>query len=354
MFGSLLTLKMLKTKKRYVLNTNGVNNPGFRLLSEGVDQSNYVNNPVMLWMHFRPTGETQDEVLAIGRIEDIEIDAGGQMTGQPYFDDTDPFAVKIFNKYENGTYNMFSICAVPLEVSVDPADMLPGQTGPTITKSLLKEFSAVDIGGNPDAYGVQLVDEQNQPIKLSDLSINKISNMKLSTINAVGLLPLIKLSDEVTEAQVISKVTEIVQLAEQQGKDLVQLRDEKKVSDDKVIELQSKLDTLETEGKKAKSIALADKAVADRKITPAQKDIYVKLADKDYENTEALLNSMPANPSIKDTISQGDGAKSELVQLSEMSFDDLHKQNKLVRLKELAPETFKAKFKERYGKEPKM
>ena len=169
---------MLKTTKRYVVNSNAVNNYGFRVLSDGIDQSQYNNNKVMLWLHYRPTGSNKHEVLALGYVDDLKIDKAGVMDGQPYFDDTDDFAKGIYNKYENGTYNMFSLCALPLEVSMEPADMLPGQTGPTITKSLLKEISAVDIGGNPDAYGVELCDEAGNLIKLSDGNFETLDFIK--------------------------------------------------------------------------------------------------------------------------------------------------------------------------------
>lgn len=168
---------MLKTSKRYVINTNTVNNYGYRVISEGIDQTDYNNNPIMLWMHYRPTGESRDEVLCLGSVKEIMIDKQGTMTGQPYFDDSDTFAVSIYNKYENGTYNMLSLLAQPIEASTEPKDMIDGQTGPTFTKSKLKEISCVDIGGNPKAHGVALCDANGSIIRLADFQIKPVTNI---------------------------------------------------------------------------------------------------------------------------------------------------------------------------------
>lgn len=347
---------MLKTTKRYVINSNAVNNYGFRVLSEGVDMSHYNNNPVMLWLHYRPTGARKDEVLALGFMKDIQIDKDGVMSGQPYFDDSDTFAKSIYDKYENGTYNMFSLCALPLEVSMEPEDLLPGQTGPTITKSLMKENSAVDIGGNPDAYGIELCDEAGQLIKLADgkFPINiptkpKNADMKITSIAIAPLLPLIKLSDDPTEKEVQQKLIELIQLADTNDKSLIKLKDEKKISDDKVIELTTELGKVS----EIKLKGLHDSAVTvDRKLTEEQWLGIVKLSDGNVEKIEAYVTAMPANPTIREMHNKNNvKLTDEVAGFMKLSYQELDKANKLIKLKDLDLDAFKAKFKEHFDKD---
>ena len=282
MFGfEMADKKLTPTTKRYAVNSNGVNNYGFRVISQGVDQSQYNNNKIMLWMHYRPSGARKDEVLALGVGDDLKIDGDGLMDFQPMFDLSDDFAKSIYDKYESEVYNMFSLCALPQEMSVEPADMLPGQTGPTITKSLLKEISAVDIGGNPDAHGIDvaLCDDKGDLIKLSDGNYENLNFLiknkpmaKLITITAAGVLSLVKLSDDTSEAEVMRKLTELIQLADANNVELVQLRDGKAHAEAKVIELTSKVTGLENTTSEVKLAGLIVTAPCwSAKITPKPK-----------------------------------------------------------------------------------
>ncbi len=170
---------MLKTTKRYVITTNALNSKGFRILSEGIDWTDYNNNPILLYMHYRPTGADKNEIRAIGNVRDIQTDSNGVVTGQLYFNDKYDFAVSIFEGYENGTYNMLSLCAQPLESSDKPEHILAGQTLPTVSKCKAKEISCIDIGSNGEAIGVELCDTAGNIIKLSDaLKVNLQTNTK--------------------------------------------------------------------------------------------------------------------------------------------------------------------------------
>jgi hypothetical protein len=325
---------MLKTTKRYVLNTNTVNNYGYRVLSEGIDRSDYDNNPIMLWMHYRPTGASKDEVLCVGNIKEIEIDADGVMTGQPYFDDTDPFAVILYNKYENGTYNMFSLCALPLEASVDDEDMLPGQTGPTITKSKLKEFSGVDIGGNAKAHGVVLCDVEGNEIQLSDQFVKSITHIKIQLndmskklVEQLGtLLPELKLSDAFPDTEKTAALEGLITLADKQKNQIATLTTEKadavsakKVAEDEVVKLKGDTHT-------ANIKTMLDAGETARKFLPAQRPHFAKLADLDFEGTKALLDSMQGSTTIESELNKLKDVNNdaELIKLSAMTYDQLY------------------------------
>lgn len=159
---------MLTTSKRYVVNTDNLNSYKFRVLTAGIDLSQYKNNPVLLFMHQRPTGISRNEVLGLGNAIDLQFENDNRLTCRLSFDDKDDFAVSIYNKYESGVYNMLSPALIPLEETMDAKMMLPGQVGPTVTKSLLKEISCVDIGANPEAYACELYDRNGNLISLSD------------------------------------------------------------------------------------------------------------------------------------------------------------------------------------------
>lgn len=157
---------MLKSSKRLIISTEAVNSFGFRVLTSGIDLSQYRNNPILLWMHQRPEGKSKDEVLPLGFISDLQLN-GTELSGIPNFDDSDDFAVKIYNKVQNGTIKMCSPGLLPVEQSDAPAMMVPGQTLPTVIKSVLIEVSIADIGSNPNALAVELYDIAGCSIKLS-------------------------------------------------------------------------------------------------------------------------------------------------------------------------------------------
>lgn len=161
---------MLRTSKRYVITTSGLNCYSYRVMSAGVDFSQYQNNPLLLWMHTRANGADKNQILPLGRVVEIRLE-GDAWTGQPEFDESDTFALSIYRKYEAGVLNMLSLGALPLEISTDPKYMLEGQQNPTVLSCLVTDISCVDIGGNPQALPVQLYDERGNKIELSNAGI---------------------------------------------------------------------------------------------------------------------------------------------------------------------------------------
>lgn len=143
---------MPKSTKRFILSNSNLNGHGFRMLTSGADLTDFKANPIMYWMHAYPTGEKVDEHLPIGYWSDIEIE-GDDITAVPVFDDSDPFAMKIYNKVEHGTLRATSAGALPKPggLSSDPRDMVAGQTLPTFKYWWLKEVSICDRGSNAGA-----------------------------------------------------------------------------------------------------------------------------------------------------------------------------------------------------------
>lgn len=124
-----------------------MNDYGTRVLTEGLDISQYEKNPIVLYMHQRG--------MPIGRMTDLRIE-DDKLIGTPEIDgDTDEEKV-IASKWERGTLRMLSAGIEILEWSDDPQNLVQGQTRPTVTRSKLVEVSIVDIGSNDDALQVRL------------------------------------------------------------------------------------------------------------------------------------------------------------------------------------------------------
>ena len=147
--------------KDVIISTEAVNSYGSRVLTDGIDLSQYERNPVLLWMHRR---SWEPGAMPIGRVENLRVE-GGKLIGTPVFDRDDEFAKQIESKWENGFLRMASAGLEPIETSADPAKVLPAQTRETVTRSKLIEVSIVDIGGNDEA--LQLYGEEGKLLKLS-------------------------------------------------------------------------------------------------------------------------------------------------------------------------------------------
>ena len=91
-----------------------------------------------------------------------------------------------------------------------------------------------------------------------------------------------------------------------------------------------------------------DKAIAEGKITNEQKESFTNLMKSDRKNTEALINSMKANPFVKASsvfAPEHKGAEN----IANKSWDELDQAGELATLRAASPETFKAKYKEKFG-----
>ena len=124
--------------KEVIISNSSLNSRGFRVLTSGIDITQYMRNPILLWAHSRPFRGTKDEVLPIGRMENLRIE-GDNLIGTPVFDEKDEFAVKIKDKWDNGFLKMASAGLDLIELSDDPTVIVQGQRRSTVTKSKLSE-----------------------------------------------------------------------------------------------------------------------------------------------------------------------------------------------------------------------
>ncbi len=349
---------MLKTTKRYVITTNAVNAYGFRVLTKGIDWSLYDGNPIMLYMHFRATGQNENEVKALGNVREIETDENGVVTGRLYFNDKYPFAVQMYDGYENGTYNMLSIGVHPVELSDAPELLLPGQTYPTVSKSIAKEISCVDIGANPEALGVALYDASGKIITLSDQGEkdhffhNQISQMKILTLSAPAILTLLKLSDTTPEAEVFEKIKTLVTLADDQAAKIVTLSADKATAEGKVLELTKKLDDQVALVLSDKIDSLLNQAVADRKITADELPSWKELATVNLAHVEKVIGLKAGAVTVSQHLNTP-SSNDKLIKLCEKTYDQLFAAGELEYVKLNDVEAYKTIYKNKFGSEPK-
>lgn len=185
---------------RVRITNESLNDYGTRVLTSGVDISQYQRNPVLLYMHRR--GEV------IGCVRDIKAEAG-EITGELEFDEATELSSRIKRQFEFGSLRMVSAGLDILETSGDPSLMLPGQTCDTVTKSRLFEVSVVDIGANDDALVLR---RDGVDLKLgkdggSLPAINKSNKTKRMEVNEI--MTLMGLDPSADDAAVRARAAEL-------------------------------------------------------------------------------------------------------------------------------------------------
>jgi hypothetical protein len=305
--------KASEMAKDMVISTSRVNCYGYRVLTEGINIEQYQKNPVLLYMHNRGV-----DVLPIGRVENLRFE-GDRLIGTPVFDENDPFAKQIADKWERGFLRMCSPSLELIEKSDDPAMLLQGQTRPTVTQSILTEVSIVDIGGNDDALqllhnGAVLKLSAGQPHELlpllelsapknenvndnADTSANintKNSNMKKETLELLGL------SENATEQEIHERIKLLKENA------------------DKAKQLE--LSMVERE---------VDAAIADKRVTADKRDHFIKLGKAvGVDSLRETLALMKPERKPTDVIDQHNNAPQ----------GGQHEQGQLSKLSELTPD----------------
>lgn len=248
--------------KEVIISTSGLNCYGSRVLTSGIDLTQYQKNPVLLWMHRR---SYNGKDMPIGRMENLRID-GDRLIGTPVFDENDEFAKQIASKWENGFLRMASAGIEIVETSDAPEHLLQGQTRATITRCKLEEVSIVDIGGNDEA--LQLYGTDGKLMTLASGENCDHLPLLLNKEHAEGTAPEASFNNQNNKNNSMNK--EILQLlgltetaSEQEAVNALRLLKEKA---DKAESLQL-----------ASINALVDGAVAERRITSDKKEHFVTL-----------------------------------------------------------------------------
>ncbi len=329
------------SKKTFILHDETVNTYGFRMLTSGANLEEFRKNPVMLLNH-------NDWNLPIGRWENIRIE-GSKILADAVFDENDPRAVEVQQKVDTDFIRMASIGAWTQERSDAYDLMLPGQTSSTVTRWTVREASIVTIGANHNALA--LYDSNGNLVNMGDFlkrskptatmeyteledTLNKKDMGKLTTV--------LNLSDAASEADIVTKVNEIISNADRLEKENRTLKDA--------------IDAQKAEQKKKEqqeAVALVDAAVKDGRIDAKGKETYLALFDRDFTSAKAALDAVPARQSVTAMINNGQ-QRVDMGDWKNKSWDEIDRAGKLTQLKDNHPDVYAEKFEERFGTKPNM
>ena len=314
--------------KEVVISNSSLNSYGFRVLTEGIDLTQYKRNPILLWMHTRPFRGTTDEVLPLGHVENLRID-GDNLIGTPVFDEGDEFARRVKAKWDSGILKMVSAGLKVVEESSDPSVLLQGQQYATVRRSKLIEVSIVDIGSNDDA--LVLYNEHDDIINLAqgkgEIFLTRITNPLTTTQMEVKTIALaLGLPETATEQEVLEKIAQLRQSADE----AVTLRQEAQQRTNEAI------------------TALVDTAVSDGKFPADKKNHFVELGKKvglqSLKDTLELMTPAQRPSNVIHPSNQ----PSEYKTLSDVPAD------KLEALRKEQPEQYKTLYQKEYGIMPEM
>jgi len=323
-----------KIDKKFILSDSSVNEYGFRLLTAGYQLADYQKNPIGYYMHQRENGVVLKWV-------DISVE-DDNLVAYPEINLSNPRGQQTCDEIENGFLNAASVGhIVVLEYSTDPEMMLPGQTGPTVTKWYNKECSIVDIPGNSNAL-TQLYDSDDNIINLSDFtnknSINDI--MKKFTLNIdADLMKKVGLAANGDDAALLQCIQDLVAKI-----DTLTLQN---------TELQSKIDNAGSAAKEKEVTDMLDVALTSKKITVELKNAFALQYKGKPDELKVVLAALPTHASVTDAIEKVErGTDAEFKKFNNLSFDEIDKKGLLRDLKTKFPDLYLEKYKEAFGYEP--
>lgn len=272
----------------FLISDESVNSYGTRVLTAGIRTGDYLKNPIVLWNHIRAWSDKEDQVLPIGKVIRLWAESD-KLYAEVEFDQTDEFAKKIEAKVAQGIVNACSIGIAVVTTSEDSAVIVQGQTRPTIVECRLRELSIVDIPANKncvrfydDGTGLELTFADGQENFLLPLLKNQNDmNFKDDVMALLGL-------KDADDQAVVQHITNLMN----GNKEIASLRDQ-------ITNLEGELKTYrdkDAAARQAEIVDLVDGAIKDRKITAAEREDYIGLAEKDFERTKKILERMTGVP----------------------------------------------------------
>lgn len=319
-------------KHTFVVSDETVNCYGYRVLTDGIDLTQFKANPIMLYMHRRNTwNPTGDEV--IGRWENLRKE-NGKLLADAVFDETNEFAKKIAEKVKNGFIKMASIGIQKKETSTEKKFLKAGQTRATVTKSRLSEISIVDMGGNDNA--LKLYNDKGDELALEELNFKNDSDM--SELKNVALA-LGKEADS-SLADVLAAITTLKTGKNDAETKLKAMEDAQKEAQTKeaktMVEKASAALNLKDDAKS--NFETSYLALFDANHEQAKATLSGVLAAAGNQNTESTKKDAMLGNFMKDVGGDGGAGESNPTQ----TFDYLSKNNvaELKRIKQDEPEVF--------------
>lgn len=323
-------------KSFVIVDESRVNSYGFRTMVDGIDLKQYKRNPILLWMHIRAYRGTKDEILPLGRVENLRVEGEEKgkkkLIGDFVFDEKDEFAKKISQKVEDGFIRMASAGLDPVEWSDAIELKLPGQSRLTLTKSRLYEISVVDIGSDDGALALW---KDGKLITLSAGGDNKEipifnNNEKTEDMKAIALK--LGLPETATEQDILTKVS--ICLA-----------------------LQSENTTLKTELEQIKLSAITDavkEAVDAKRITADKKEHFINLGKAaGIEQLRETLSLIPSAQKPTEVLNLSRGTVPGVTTTDAKTLRELQAED-VLKLRKEAPEEYARLYQAEYGVAPRF
>lgn len=322
--GLVFFFALQNRKKMYdvVISNSKLNSYKTRVITAGIDTTQYKRNPLLLWMHTRATRGTPDDVLPLGTVVNLRVD-GDNLLGTIQFDETDPFAARIKAKWDAGVLKMVSPGLDIVEQTDDKALLLPGQLRMTVSKSILREVSVVDLGSNDDAIALY---SDGKKLNLSAGEGGEILKSIHQHLNMKTIALKLGLSETAAENEVLHLI-------------------------DKLQANAVKLAALETEManmKKASIEAVVDQAIKQKRITADKRAHFITLGETSGSKvlSDTLELIVPAGKPMDFVGGQGGAGASEYKKLSDVPAE------KRIELRDSDRETYNALYKAEYGIDP--
>ena len=323
-----------KIDRDFVLSDSSVNVYGFRLLTSGYQADKFTTNPIGYYMHDRDGG-------VLLKWDDVRVE-GDQIKAKPVINLSNARGKQTADEVEAGFLNAASVGRiVVLAVSDNPADYLPGQEGPTISKWYNREASLVDLGGNENA--VALCDADGNEINLSDLK--PTFQMKQFTLTAaqLGMLNLADTADANAVAAAIKDLADKAAKVPVLEAEVIAANAAKQKAVNDLADAQ-KAATAD------KVKAILDKGLADKKLTVALSDSLAADYATNPDGLQKIVDALPAYQSVTKAI---EDAQKKAGNLADKTWNELDKSGKLEEYKASDLEGFKQKYKEQFGEEYK-
>lgn len=242
----------------------------------------------------------------MGKWENVRVE-GTQLIAEAIFDETDPEALKMFSKVEQGMLNCVSIGFCIEEVQYG----MPGNEDvPIVIKCSLKEASLTPIPSNESALrlydkdgtlltsdNVVTILNKNNPIK---------NNMKKIPffITALSTIATIKLSADSTE-------DDLLKATQQLTGEHVELTDKFKTLESENTRLSAEIEALKAKEKlneEEQIVSLVAGGVKAGKFTQDKAEQYTKLAKADFKTTKEMIEGMPVRQSLTSILESHKGA----------------------------------------------
>lgn len=333
--------KFKKVDREFVLSDSSLNSYSYRLLTSGYLMDEFKKNPIGYYMH--GTDEHPREQGVLVKWESLRIE-GDVIYGKPCINLTHPRGQRTIDEIESGFLNAASFGNMRvLEISSDPADYLPGQTGLSASKWYNRECSLVDLGGNYNATApADLYDENDHLINLSDFTTQKF-NMNKIILTPAQMAAFPNLKADADQAAFDAAFADLVAKA---GK-VDALNNELENLKATNLSTANELTALKAESVSKEVENLIDGGIAAKKLTVAGGNA---LKAQFETNPTGLKSVIDALQPIVGIVANLDPTTKTAADLMAKTYEELDKSGKLQALKDIAPDSYFEKFENKFGK----